>query len=747
LPNANISLYAQWRQNTVTLTSSNPSATIYVTAASQGRVPIQITAPSNGSVTIKSSNLITPLNLSSDPVLFDSLGNRLSDDEGGYPHWLYVIPANTTRTFYAGTYSHGQATYNVTATFPDPFAGAINFDLNNYNGLHGSLSAGKWVYYKFTTTVPGIYTIQTKNATFDTYGYLYSSNKVLIGEDDDHGIGNNFRISYKITSPGTYYVAVKGWSSSASGSYDLLVNFNAKNKREIAMFQFGNDKYYTTINNMEQAFRSQGYTTSIKKHNVNFPNTVVTGLDIALYGHSTDILLLLGHGRWFAGMPILTHTDMTWQQPAEYLCAKWSAIPQIERNNAGNNYTEIGVDFKSGSTTKTNSLWNGALSWGVWFPCGQLTYGLNNVIGNLDSSQVWARAMLGDGNRMHGILGYANLAPANTDNISVRFLNNVDTKTLINTWKTANEFILGDSDWAAIAHRDNVADTAIFMHGSTNNGDSYIIDRYSWRGNQSGLIIRSASPYVTIAENEDTFNFQLYDWDNYYSSVTAGYIPRSYGLALTETELLEVLSCGITGDEEITLEILDNETISFENGNNDFAVLAEPIVSDDESAVEYAVQLLESAMLMPEDDYIISVSEVIRQVIETDTNLTDDAEVMAYDVKILHTFNDKPVFSEEREGIYLTITNSGLSSLSYKWTDFNSVSTTVPLVANYSQLFSQYSGDFTTLWNSAVFSHNIYVSDAFYLQNGVLMDMALFDNGNLGFNRVGFILESQEWVQ
>ena len=102
--------------NLETLTVGNPSRVINVAAGTTGRVPIRITAPSTGSISVQSSNLAS----GSDPALYDSSGVRIADDEAGNMHFRYTraMSAGETMTIYAGTYSNVAARYTVTATFP-----------------------------------------------------------------------------------------------------------------------------------------------------------------------------------------------------------------------------------------------------------------------------------------------------------------------------------------------------------------------------------------------------------------------------------------------------------------------------------------------------------------------------------------------------------------------------------------------------------------------------------------------------
>lgn len=81
---------------------------------------------------------------------------------------------------------------------------------------------GDYDYFEFTPSYSGAYTIETTGTT-DVYGYLYDSNKSQIASDDDNGEGNNFRIEKDLISGQKYYVAVRHYSSSGTGTYTLKV--------------------------------------------------------------------------------------------------------------------------------------------------------------------------------------------------------------------------------------------------------------------------------------------------------------------------------------------------------------------------------------------------------------------------------------------------------------------------------------------------------------------------------------------
>lgn len=81
-------------------------------------------------------------------------------------------------------------------------------------------TGGQIVYFAFTPTTSGLFTIQSTGSG-DTYGALYSSSKSSLKTSDDDGDGNNFKITYTMTAGTTYYVAVKFYNSSTTGTFKV----------------------------------------------------------------------------------------------------------------------------------------------------------------------------------------------------------------------------------------------------------------------------------------------------------------------------------------------------------------------------------------------------------------------------------------------------------------------------------------------------------------------------------------------
>ncbi len=86
---------------------------------------------------------------------------------------------------------------------------------------------GDYDYFKVQVTSSGTLTVYTTGST-DTYGYLNNSSNTNIAYNDDaSGSSNrNFKI-VKPVSSGTYYIAVRHYSTTKTGVYTLNVNFTA----------------------------------------------------------------------------------------------------------------------------------------------------------------------------------------------------------------------------------------------------------------------------------------------------------------------------------------------------------------------------------------------------------------------------------------------------------------------------------------------------------------------------------------
>jgi fibronectin type 3 domain-containing protein len=140
-------------------------------------------------------------------------GASVSNLTNGSTYWFYVT----------ATYSSGDspASNKASAVLSGPNT-PVTLIVDG-SAVNATLTAGIYHWYRFQTGTSGTYTIQTYGST-DTYMDLYQSNQTtLITSDDDGGSGTNARISRTLSAGTWYYVKVRGYSSSTTGSYSIDV--------------------------------------------------------------------------------------------------------------------------------------------------------------------------------------------------------------------------------------------------------------------------------------------------------------------------------------------------------------------------------------------------------------------------------------------------------------------------------------------------------------------------------------------
>jgi tyrosinase len=129
--------------------------------------------------------------------------------------------------------------------------------------------AGELDWYRFIAAQAGAFTIETQGST-DVFVSLFGphSQTSLVTEDDDSGAGNNSRIVSNL-SAGTYFVRVRHYSASGTGSYgigvsqaarpqpnlpeiavngaEVLGNIEAANESDVYQFNAGQTGTYTMV--------------------------------------------------------------------------------------------------------------------------------------------------------------------------------------------------------------------------------------------------------------------------------------------------------------------------------------------------------------------------------------------------------------------------------------------------------------------------------------------------------------------
>ena len=81
---------------------------------------------------------------------------------------------------------------------------------------------GKEIYYKFVPDTSATYVFRALGEC-DTSATLYNSAESLLGDSDDDGDGMNFKISKYLAEGKTYYLKVRLYSSSRTGTFVIIV--------------------------------------------------------------------------------------------------------------------------------------------------------------------------------------------------------------------------------------------------------------------------------------------------------------------------------------------------------------------------------------------------------------------------------------------------------------------------------------------------------------------------------------------
>ena len=145
---------------------------------------------------------------------------------------LYAFPGTWTRS---GIGTNSNTTLSaldkqfISSTLAYPGRGgtsrpAVELGVTEVLGATASIGQpGEEDLFTFRASKPGQYTIQTDGGS-DVLMRLFGpdSQTRLIAEDDDSGFGANARISVELL-PGTYFVQVRHFNNTATGSYQIKV--------------------------------------------------------------------------------------------------------------------------------------------------------------------------------------------------------------------------------------------------------------------------------------------------------------------------------------------------------------------------------------------------------------------------------------------------------------------------------------------------------------------------------------------
>ena len=164
--------------------------------------------------------------------LLDTSGTQLAEnDDGGSSTNFRIVRRVTAGTYYVAVRGFSGSTtgrYTLSVRFTiaiiddhgNSRAQATRVGLNT--STNGNLEQARDIdYFRLTVARFGFLTVETDGTT-DTYGFLLGTDGTQLAENDNGGIDPNFRISWEVR-PGTYYVAVRGSSTSTTGPYRLRV--------------------------------------------------------------------------------------------------------------------------------------------------------------------------------------------------------------------------------------------------------------------------------------------------------------------------------------------------------------------------------------------------------------------------------------------------------------------------------------------------------------------------------------------
>lgn len=139
-------------------------------------------------------------------------------------------------------------------------------------------------------------------------------------------------------------------------------------------------------------------------------------------------------------------------------------------------HSDICSGFLPGSTTVTDSIFNKRTKWIITSCCDQL----NCDYDDLDSALYnWARAMLGDGTRLRGLLGYYHLSPGDQNmngilNDFFSFQSN-ETEPMVDSWAEANTLFGTGCMWGALYGENYANDRLDTMDLTLETGEQFIM--------------------------------------------------------------------------------------------------------------------------------------------------------------------------------------------------------------------------------------------------------------------------------
>ncbi|MDD6200517.1 MAG: DNRLRE domain-containing protein [Firmicutes bacterium] len=659
--------------------------------------------------TISGTYLFCSTNASGDPILrvYDSTQNLLysNDNGGGSPNFRLSISLTAGRTYYLVA-GHADSKTGSYSMFIMQKAGIENRFYRLRNSISGKYldicGPNEQIYVHQWTSHAGEqekWLIQKQSDGYFSIRSQYGSNKYVgvssteIGENNVQlfeSISDSTRWNLYVGASGQYLFEPK----IATGKAIYASNAATGTKMQLAWMGTGgsNIKWYVEAYNYEgltfSAFdvgdSSEDESSIVKEWmtklgytNVGTYNNadgIISAQTIKDVGRYSDIVYINGHGERYANMRVQNSTGAV----VEYLCADLSCtnlhtydVPRVS----------IGAEWLTGSTTKTNSYWNIRTKWGILAQCAQLNYGSSIGAGNhwnngtMNSAQMWARTMLGDGERIHGYVGYYNTAPGgstHTNRLADFFSYCFDfDMSIIVAWYQAHTALIGSSDWAILYHSVNEEDKFQSMADCTASGTSYNI-YYIARGvNELGLSLNSTGgselPADLVAYND------LCRYPIFVDSVKNDSVI-STAMNYSADEMYSQLQNHLQITENSVLQIEDNGRILYMGRNHEWGASVNEYELTNDEAVTIAEQYLADLGLAPDGDYRATVSRIQRYELCLDSDQCCSPDTIEYTVSFYRTVNGIDIISDQGDGILIGFNENGVTDLRYLWRDIEFVS-------------------------------------------------------------------------
>jgi len=235
---------SSWTQTTgnIGTVSSTYTNSFTINTARVNRYSVKFT--NSGTATFETSGSLDTVGYLSTSTGFDSDDGvptsyvAYDDDSGSGNNFKisYSVSANTTYYIWMRCYS-STSSGSTTLTITPPGGGSSDIQTYTWTSVSSAksqaltISAGGAYRFKITFAKSGSATFYTTGSS-DTYGYLSASAtwdsssrapSTYLKQDDDSGDGNNFSIKYDVTAGTTYYVYVRLYSNTVSGSTTFCI--------------------------------------------------------------------------------------------------------------------------------------------------------------------------------------------------------------------------------------------------------------------------------------------------------------------------------------------------------------------------------------------------------------------------------------------------------------------------------------------------------------------------------------------